>query len=1824
MRRLAFAEARRAFDLARGPLLRVTLLVAGPREHVLLFSLHHSIADGWSIGVLVREVSAIYEAFRQGLPSPLPELAIQYADFAVWQRRWLSGEVLAGELDYWRQRLAGAPALLELPTDRPRPPVQSSRGTSEPFVLPGDLTEGLRGLSRRAGATPFMTLLTAYAALLARYSGQSEVSIGSPIAGRNRLETEGLIGFFVNTLVLRADLSGNPGFRAALSRVRRVVLEAYAHQDVPFEMLVEAVHPERSLSYEPLFQVVLNLHNMPRDEMALSGLSWRSLKVEQGTVQFDLTLTLAEEPGRFAGQLDYRTDLFDRATVRRLAGHLQMLLAGVTAAGPGAERGISELPLLTPGERQQLSAEWGDTEPFPAGPCLHHLFEAQARRSPGAPAVVMGVDSLTYGQLDRRANRLARRLKRQGVGPEVVVGICLERSLDLVVAILGVLKAGGAYLPLDPAYPEERLAYLLGDAGAPVIVTGRQVTAALPEDGAARVYLEDAESEDDGPLTPASAGVSPENLAYVIYTSGSTGRPRGVQVTHGNVGRLLSATAPWFGFGPQDVWTLFHSYAFDFSVWEIWGALGYGGTLVVVPYWVSRSPESFYELLGQEGVTVLNQTPSAFRQLMRAEEEANPANTANTLQELALRLVIFGGEALEIQSLRPWVARHGAARPLLVNMYGITETTVHVTYRPLSAADIEGGGGSVVGRAIPDLGLRVVDRGLAPQPVGIAGELCISGAGLARGYLNRPELTAERFVPDPFGGERSAPGARLYRSGDLVRRLPDGDIEYLGRIDHQVKVRGFRIELGEIEAAISGEPGVREVVVIVREDEPGDRRLVAYIVGTAPGALEPAELRAALKRKLPEPLVPSAIVLLDTLPLTVNGKVDRRALPAPEKVRQETGPAADRTVAARGPVEEVLGAIWEEVLRLDRVGREENFFELGGHSLLATQVASRVRQALGVELPLRLLFEKPTVAALAAEVERERKARSGLAEVPPRPPILPAGRGGDLLPSFAQQRLWFLDQLSPGSPAYNMPAALRLTGRLDRAALARSLSEIVRRHENLRTTFRTFPTAGGEPALVLHPAGDLPLPGIDLGALPEATRKAEELRLVHAEARRPFDLGRGPLLRAALLRLAADEHTVFLTVHHIVSDGWSNGVLVRELGALYSEFVAGRPSPLPELPVQYADFALWQRRWLSGEVLAGELAYWRQALAGLPALDLPTDRPRPPVLSARGGFRPFALGPEVSAGLTRGARSAGASLFMELLAVFATLLARYTGREDLAIGSPVANRTSPEIEGLIGFFVNTLVLRIDAAGRPTFGELLGRVRTAAFAAFAHQDLPFEKVVEELHPERDPSRTPLFEVLFVLQNAPAEALQLPGLTLTPLPFEGGTAKFDLTLVLAPTAAGLAGGFEHNLDLFDGSTVERMAGHFATLAAAAVATPEAPLAELPLLTAGEQEQLRDWSGTATAYPREASLHALFAAQTARAPEAVAVVDGGLALTYGELDRRSRRLARRLRALGVGPEVRVGLFLDRSARRVVATLAVLAAGGAYVPLDPAYPAESLAFLVRDSAASLLLADERLRAALPETGATVLGLDEVWAEPELPAIPAMPAMPAELPELPEVAAAGLAYVMYTSGSTGTPKGVAVPHRAVVRLVRETGYATFGPAEVFLQLAPYAFDAATFELWGALLNGGRLVLPPPGPLSLAEMGDLLARHGVTTLWLTAGLFHQMVEENLAGLSGLRQLLAGGDVLSPAHVERAAAALPGTRLVNGYGPTENTTFTCCFPIPPGTGAGSLGSSVPLGRPIANTWVQILDRELAPVPAGVPGELYAGGTAWRGATWDGRT
>jgi len=1830
------AELGRGFDVTRLPLLRWTLFRLGAGDHLLLQVEHHFVHDGWSLAVYLDELRELYTAFRAGEPSPLPEPAMQYADFAHWQRRFMAGEVLEEELGYWRGKLAGSPPLLELPVDRPRPRAASFRGGCLRVDVDPALYRELRAFSRRQGATLFMTMLAVFDTLLYRYTGQRDLVLGSGLANRRLREAEGLVGMVVNTVVIRTALDGATTFRKLLEAVRRSTLELHLHQDLPFEKLVERLQPDRDLSHNPLFQVLFSFHDAPVPDLDLPGVAAELFEWHNGSAKTDLNVVVKpvaeQRVGRRASPEDetltmvweYSGDIFERATIERMWGHYRNLLAAVVA---DPETTLSRLPLLTAVERHQMLVEWNaPAAPHPRERSLSELFAAEARRRPEAVAVSQGERSWSYGELARRAAGLARRLRALGVGPDVPVGLCVERSPELVAGVLGILEAGGAYVPLDPVYPPERLAFMLEDAlagvASPVVVTQERFTGLVAGGGARRLVLLDGEGGGEEPPTgaggPPTAEPTADNLAYVIYTSGSTGRPKGVQVTHGNAVRLLRATERWFDFGPDDVWTLFHSYAFDFSVWELWGALAYGGRLALVSRDVARSPEAFHDLLAGQGVTVLNQTPSAFRHLARVHAERGfPA--------LALRWVIFGGEALDPSVLAGWIAHHGHRRPRLVNMYGITETTVHVTWRPIAPSDLERPGASPVGVPIPDLSVQLLDPWLEPVPTGAIGEMFVGGAGLARGYLGRPGLTAERFVPDPFA---TGPGARRYKSGDLARRWAGGDLEYLGRIDHQVKIRGFRIELGEIEAALAELPEVAEAVVVTRRDGPAseaadDLRLVAYLVPRRPpgaSGLEAADLRRALAARLPEYMVPAAFVVLEALPLSPTGKVDRRALPAPELADPAAAAGRAAALAPVTPTEELIAALWRQVLGVEAVGVDDDFFHLGGHSLLATRLLARLRDATGTETPLADLFEAPTVAALARRIEARLREPGGLQEadglaIPRR------GDGGPAALSFAQERLWFLDRLTPGEATYNVARALRLDGPLDAALLAGALAEVARRHEILRTR---FDDRGGRPVQV----ADLPPPRlavVDLGALAGGERaEAAMAALGRAESRRPFDLGRGPLARSALVRLGGGRHVLLLTLHHAVCDGWSMEIFFRELGEAYRQLAAGRPPSPPPLPIQYADFAVWQREHLAGDRLERLLDYWRGRLAGAPAaLDLPADRPRPRTLSQRGAREALPLAPSLAAAVAELALRRAVTPFMVYLAGFAALLARYTGQCDLVMGTPMASRTRTEVQALIGFFANTLVLRLDAGGDPSLDELLPRVRRAVLEAYSHQEVPFEKLVEELAPDRDLSRAPLFQITFQVEERESDLLDLPGVAVQRLDLARAESKFDLSVALSPGPAGLLARAHYSTDLFDPTRMRRMLGHLGHLLAAAAARPELAIAQLPLLGAGERLQvLAEWNDTAVPYPRERSIPELFGAEARRRPEAVAVAQGERWWSYGELERRSARVAARLVAAGVGPEVLVGLAAERSPELVAGLLGILRAGGAYLPLDPAYPAERLAFMLEDGRVPVLLASQALADRLPAAGTGGAG---GWA-PRVLSLAAAVAAPGPDDPAPELAGRcgprSLAYALYTSGSTGRPKGVAVEHRSVVRLVKGAGCAGLGSAigeeEVFLQLAPVPFDASTLEIWGPLLNGGRLELLPSGTPSLAELGRAIERSRVTALWLTAGLFHQMVDSELPRLAGVGRLLAGGDVLSPPHVARVRSALaPGQELINGYGPTEGTTFTCCHRMAPlaAEAAGPV-EPVPIGRPIPNTRVYLAAAGagggLEPVPPGVPGELYLGG------------
>ncbi|RKH50658.1 amino acid adenylation domain-containing protein, partial [Corallococcus llansteffanensis] len=1451
-------EMRRPFDLRTGPLVRTLLFKLAEREHILVVNMHHIISDGWSLGVLVREVSALYAAFAHGQPSPLSELPVQYADYAAWQRRWIQGEVLDAQLGYWKHQLSGAPAVLELPTDQPRPAVRSSAGAALGFTLPRELTEKLRSLGHHEGGSLFMVLLAGWQALLSRYTGQRDLSVGSPIAGRTRAETEGLIGFFVNTLVLRANVEDGQSFRALLQQVRGTVLGAYEHQDVPFEKLVEVLQPTRSLSHTPLFQTLLALQNVPTEDVRLPGLRLRGLAFQHATSKFDLSVFFSETPDGLQGEVEYSTALFERSTVERMAAHLRTLLEAV-AAKP--EQSVAELPLLGTEERQRLLVAWNDTAAdSPMDVPVHVHFAQQARRTPDAVALVQAEATLTYARLDARANQLAHHLRALGITPGARVGLAVERSFDLIVALLAILKAGAAFVPVDRNAPMERIAVLLEDADVEVVLTHQPFASLLPATGT-RVWL-DAQQDVLAalPTHAPDVFVDGESLAYVMFTSGSTGRPKGVCVPHRGITRLVLGST-CMRFGPDEVWSQIAPIAFDASTVEIWGALLHGAKLILAPPH-ALSLEELTTLLRQHRVTTSFMTTALFEQMVLHHGEA----------VAAVPQVVTGGDVM------PWarVRAHLPRLPVgstLVNAYGPTENTTFSTTLSLHRDTVVDSPVSI-GRPISNSTAYVLDAHLRPVPVGVAGEVYVGGPGLAWGYLHRPDLTAERFVPHPFA---MTPGERLYRTGDKARWLEDGTLDFLGRVDFQVKVRGFRIELGEIETSLRAAAGVNEAVVIAKGTD-GDKRLIGYVTALEGHTLDIDALKRGLKQHLPEYMVPSALLVLEALPLNANGKVDRKALPEPGDA-----PRASALVAPRNATEEMLAAIFSEVLRVARVGIDDDFFALGGHSLLATQLVSRVRAAFGVELPLRALFEAPTVEALAKRLEGAQRTPHQA------PPLRPTSREGAIPLSFAQQRLWLLDQLQPGDISYNIPTALRLTGRVDVEALRRAFEALVQRHESLRTTLSD---AHEEPSQRIQAPSGWDLPRIDLSSLPESQREEGAQRVAATEARRPFQLSTGPLLRTTLVRLGEEAHLLLVTMHHIVSDGWSMGVLVRELAAFYAAFSTGSTPSLAPLPVQYADYAKWQREWLQGAALEAQMGYWKQQLTGAPAaLELPTDRPRPPVQSHRGSTVPVRLSLPVSEALKALSQREGATPFMTLLAAFQVLLSRYAGQDDISVGSPIAGRTQEETEGLIGFFVNTLVLRTHLKPQATFRELLAQVRGTTLAAYEHQHLPFEKVVEAVQPARDLSRSALFQAMFSLQNAPAEALSVPGLSFQSVDVATSSAKFDLTLTLQESHQGFVGALTYATDLFDASSIQRMAGHLGVLLEAIAAKPDTTLANLPLLTDTERQQLLvGWNGPRIDFARDTCIHDAFAAQARLTPDALAVVCRDEQLTFRELDARA----------------------------------------------------------------------------------------------------------------------------------------------------------------------------------------------------------------------------------------------------------------------------------------------------------------------------------------------
>ncbi|OSI54391.1 hypothetical protein BSZ15_22670 [Bradyrhizobium canariense] len=1774
-----------AFDLSSDLLLRVELVRLRAATHVLLVTMHHIISDGQSIGVFMRELTALYSAYVEQSAGSLPALTLQYADYAAWQRDREHAPEFVEQIEYWERQLADLP-VLSLPTDRPRQSEGTFAGSAHYVSLSRDLTASLRQLGHAHDATLFMVTGAAFAILLGRYANEEEVVFGAPVANRTTHELDGLIGLFVNSVVLRVNTNGASTYAALLRQFTSVCLEAYAHQDVPFERVVRAVNPGRSLARNPLFQIMFQLAADPYDGLRMSGVDMKALRQDTRFAMFDLSVDLEERGSQLVAKFEYNTDLFDPPTIHRMASHFKALLRDIVAR---PDVPAAELSMLSDGERELLVEFAGTVKNTPADAALHEFIEQQAARSPAAAAVVFDDQVLSYGELNERSNRLARHLQLQGIRPEALVALALKRGADMIVAMLAVLKAGGAYLPLDPEYPIARLQHMVEDSNAGVIITQQSLLLRLPESQARTVCIDrDAALWADASAANLDLAPVAGQLAYVIYTSGSTGPPKGVMIEYEPLSRYMAATRARYRLDANDRVFQFASFGFDVAGEEVFSALISGARLILRSEQHSMPPTDLLREWERLGITKVD-LPTAYWHQLTAEAAA-----LGCRMPASLRLVVIGGEAARPDMVAMWQRRWGG-RPELVNAYGPTETTVTaITY----AVPPGWRARTTVPLGRPFAGARtyVLDRLGRLAPLGVPGEIHIGGAHVGRGYLNRPELTAARFVPDPFVGSANA---RLYKTGDLGRWLQDGTIEYLGRSDSQVKVRGFRIELHEIEIHLAEQPGVSEAAVVAREDRPGDRRLVAYLVAGPGNVLEPQRLRDRLEAQLPTYMIPSAFVTLERLPLTANGKVDREALPAPE-YQVLNIPFEPPTTAA----EHAVANLFADILVVPRVGVHDNFFLLGGHSLLATQLVARVRDRLHRDLLVRDLLLHPTVADLAAHLDT-LKATPRPASLAPIPIL---ARGQPLPASFAQERLWFIDQLetqSTGRPSqvYLMPEAFALTGALDVDSLHRALQSIVDRHETLRTW---LVATSGVPMQVVAEARRLTLEGKDLSDLRDAEQRNAVARELQASANSGFELNGEFLFRVRLLRLSADSHVFMANMHHSVSDGWSMDVLMRELGVLYSAYAECLPNPLLALPCQYADYAAWQRSNEQADLLLQQIAYWRNELADLPTLALPTDRSRPQIETFAGAAHGVSLSRELTSRLRLLGQREDATLFMTLGAAFSVLLGRYTNQNDIVFGVPTANRGRADVEGLIGLFVNTLVLRAHLDDGAPFSAFLQDFKKTCLGAYAHQEVPFEHVVGAINPARSTSRNPLFQVMFQLLAAPREEAKLRGLTVTPLPQETRSSQFDLCLDLLEADGRVTGIFEYNTDLFDASTIERMSQHFENLLSAILADPNTPILELDIGGYAERQQVVvDFNASTSSELIDTCVHELFERQAARSPENPALVFEDLHFTYGKLNAAANMLAHHLRSLGAAQGTFVGLLLDRDAWTIISMLAVMKTGAAYVAIDPKSPPERISYMLEDSGATVVLTHERVLAQLPRIAATVFCVDRdaaLWERQETNDLSCAV-------ELDDVA-----YVIYTSGSTGLPKGVMVEHRSVANYI--CGYnARFelDANDRVFQFASFSFDVAGEEIFSTLVSGALLIVRSDRTaLEPSAFLTQLTNLGVTKMDLPTAYWQQFTTE-LSGRSlppTLRLMITGGEAVRSETVatwqeqwgERPA-------LVNLYGPTETTMGVTSFQFPPGWSAAR---KVPIGVPFANNQAYILDQRGRPTPLGVGGELHIGG------------
>ncbi len=1744
------------FDLSQGPLLRVQVIKLAEQEHVLLLTLHHIVSDGWSMGVLIEEFTQLYGAIDAGLAPRLEPLPIQYSDYALWQRRWLEAGEQQRQLDYWRGVLGEEHPVLSMPTDHPRPARPSQRGARHEWVIAKDLADGLRHSARQQEVTLFMLLLGAFGTLLHRYCGQDDIRIGVPIANRNRSEIEGLIGFFVNTQVLRMQFDAQVPADQLIQQVKAAALGAQAHQDLPFEQLVEGLNLARDASHHPLFQVMYNHQPQVADletltvsaDLQLSQVQWASR-----TTRFDLTLDTFERGGQLCAAFTYASDLFTAQTIERLADYWQALLAALVR-DPKAR--IGDLPLLTAGQAQQAVGQ--GNEPLVEGDsqlCIHHLIERQAASVPDATALVFSGHSLSYRELNAQANRLAHRLIALGVGPDVPVGIAVERSLQMVVGMLAVLKAGGAYVPLDPDFPPQRLVHMAQDSGIRLLVTQADVSERLPVLAGVQSVLIDA--HDELPASNPDLALNPDHLAYVIYTSGSTGTAKGVSLSHRSLVNYVQGILHTLPLADARSMAVVSTLSADLGHTTLFGALCSGCALHVLGLDLTLDAERFGAYMAEQQIDVLKIVPSHMEALL----SDNPAASG-----LPRQCLVMGGEAASPALLERICALGGECR--VVNHYGPTETTVGVL---TTADELPEQAMASLGRPLPNTTAWVLEDGLQPAMVGACAELYLGGAGLARGYLGRAAMTAERFVPHPFG----VAGERLYRTGDLVRSRADGTIEFKGRVDHQVKVRGYRIELGEINACLRQHAAVREAVTLVA-GEANNPHIVAYVV--LDHACSNEELRHALSAELPDYMVPATFVCLDALPLTLNGKLDLQALAA----LQHDLPS----VLYEAPVTDLqkrLASVWAQVLKVEQVGLQDNFFSLGGHSLLATQIISRTRRVLGTDVALRTVFETASFGEFCAAV--------ALADpVGTRPALTRLTGQQPRLASFAQQRQWLFWTLEPDSVAYHTPIIVKLQGELDRRALEQTFAALAARHEAFRTRF----VLDGD--VLCQQVEAQSQVAVQWQSLAGSVEPA-----VLAETHALFDLADGPLMRVKVFQLEPQQHLLVVTLHHIISDGASMGVLGREFAALYAAFHAGQAPQLPALAVQYSDYAQWQRDWLATGEMQRQLDYWRGQLGTEhPVLELATDHPRRDGQGYREGRVDFTLDPLLASGVRDLAQRSQLTLFQLFVASFGVLLQRYSSSDDVRIGVPVSNRNAQELEGVVGFFVNTLVLRLQLDPQLSVLEVLQQSKATALAAQAHQDLPFDKLVEALNPQRSLQHNPLFQVMYNHLNTvgAAGSDSLPGLKAEEVVLAGGMAQFDLTLETLETDHGLRASFIYAADLFDATTLHTLAQHWRQLLAAMVADPHQAIGQLALHTPAEQRALISHGQRPAG--EDASVISLFERQALLAPDAIAVIAGDQHLSYRQLDARANHLAQRLLEAGVGSETPVGLALPRGVELVVGLLAIFKAGAAYVPLDLAYPAERLAYMIADSRITVLLSQADVVEQLP----VVAGVQHVLLDGSDEQVGA--AVPNGM------RGEGLAYIIYTSGSTGQPKGVGIEHAALSMHCRAAGerYAVTRD-DCQLHFASISFDAAAEQIFMPLIHGARLVLGDVGQWSFEHLLNQIRQHHISILDLPPSYLNAMAQQADPAQAGVdvRVCILGGEAWGSGQLAALKVIRP-ERLFNAYGPTEAVISPLIWACEAQRMAQ--GTYAAIGEPVGARSACVLDTNANLLPYAGIGELYIGG------------